>query len=191
MLLCYSIIPIFVQKSMPHLNVEIKASCHQPDAIRKILQEHHACFVGTDHQIDTYFEVPKGRLKLREGNIENHLIHYQRDNQSGPKTSAVNLYPSTPGSSLKATLSQALEIMVVVDKQREIYFINNVKFHLDTVKGLGSFVEIEAIDAEGNIGKEMLFQQCSHYLKLFKIKEEDLIAASYSDMLRNPDCPST
>ena len=31
-------------------------------------------FIGEDNQEDTYFNVAKGRLKLREGNIENSLI---------------------------------------------------------------------------------------------------------------------
>ena len=33
-----------------------------------------------------------------------------------------------------------------MDKKREIYFIHNVKFHIDNVKNLGTFIEIEAID---------------------------------------------
>ena len=55
---------------MSILNIEIKAQCDQPDRIRNILREHHADFKGTDRQIDTYFEVPEGRLKLRQGTIE-------------------------------------------------------------------------------------------------------------------------
>ena len=74
-------------------------------------------------------------------------------------------------------------ILVVVDKSREIYFIENVKFHIDDVKDLGTFVEIEALDANGSIGKEKLFQQCNYYLDLFKISREDLISNSYSDLL--------
>ncbi len=73
---------------------------------------------------------------------------------------------------------------MVVDKQREIYFIQNVKFHLDVVAGLGTFVEIEAIDSDGSIRKEELLQQCHHYMKLFEISETDLLSHSYSDLLQ-------
>ena len=62
-------------------------------------------------------------------------------------------------------------------------FIENVKFHIDTVKDLGAFMEIEAIDHDDNIGKEKLLEQCNSYLKLFGILEEDLISVSYSDLL--------
>ena len=71
----------------------------------------------------------------------------------------------------------------MVDKQREIYFLDNVKFHIDDVKNLGTFVEIEVIDIVGNIGKELLLKQCQEYMGLFSIKEKDLVSESYSDLL--------
>ncbi|HOY52721.1 MAG TPA: class IV adenylate cyclase, partial [Prolixibacteraceae bacterium] len=122
-------------------NIEIKARTGRGDAIRTILLEAGAEFRGTDHQKDTYFRVSSGRLKLREGNIENQLIHYRRADQEGPKQADVLLYPSSPGSHLKEILTTALGILVVVDKTREIYFNGNVKFHIDEVEGLGHFVE--------------------------------------------------
>ena len=164
-------------------NIEIKARSNHTDEIRTILKSKNAVFKGKDHQIDTYFEVPKGRLKLREGKVENNLIHYVREDKEGPKQSKVNLFKTAYDSTLKSVLTEALNILVVVDKEREIYFIKNVKFHLDNVKDLGTFMEIEAIDKTGEIGKEKLLEQCNEYLKLFKIQEEDLLSVSYSDML--------
>ncbi|MDP2638691.1 MAG: class IV adenylate cyclase [Candidatus Azambacteria bacterium] len=168
---------------MAHVNIEIKAKSNNQDEIREILKSKNADFKGVDHQIDTYFKVNNGRLKLREGKIENHLIHYQRENKEGPKQSDVTLFKSDPKSSLKEILTKALGILVVVDKQREIYFIDNVKFHIDIVEDLGTFVEIEAIDNDGTIGKDKLLEQCQFFLDLFKISQEDLISVSYSDLL--------
>jgi predicted adenylyl cyclase CyaB len=168
---------------MSFINIEIKARCHDPERIRAILKQRNALFKGEDHQIDTYFNCCHGRLKLREGNIENPLIHYNREDQAGPKQSAVTLYQPQPDSSLKKILTQALGVLVVVDKQREIYFIDNIKFHIDQVERLGSFVEIEAIDELGVIGQEQLKKQCKEYMRLFQINPEDLIEYSYSDML--------
>jgi adenylate cyclase class 2 len=127
--------------------------------------------------------VSSGRLKLREGNIENHLIYYQRDNKSGPKRSDVILYEATPGSALKKILSEALGVLTVVDKQREIFFLNNVKFHIDTVRNLGTFVEIEAIDKGGNIGIENLRDQCRKYMEWLEVDPANLVSGSYSDLL--------
>ena len=72
---------------MSHLNVEIKARCNNQDEIRRILKERGAEFKGVDHQIDTYFKSNNGKFKLREGNIENDLIFYERENKAGPKES--------------------------------------------------------------------------------------------------------
>ena len=73
---------------------------------------------------------------------------------------------------------------MVVDKEREIYFIDNVKIHIDTVQGLeGSFVEIEAIDEDGTIGEAKLLEQCKYYLSLFGLSKSQLVEGSYSDLL--------
>ncbi|MEL6637933.1 MAG: class IV adenylate cyclase [Bacteroidota bacterium] len=163
--------------------IEIKARCDQQGDIREQLLQRGADYRGLDHQVDTYFQVREGRLKLREGNIENHLIQYHRDDQAGPKHSRVRLHAVPPGDPLKAMLIDALGVLAVVDKQREIYFIDNVKFHLDTVVDLGTFVEIEAIDTRGERSREDLWEQCQYYLKLFAIPSDALVAVSYSDLL--------
>ncbi len=168
---------------MSHINIEIKAKCDDQNKIREILKAHRAEFKGVDRQIDTYFKINNGRLKLREGNIENYLIFYEREDKGGPKQSNVILYKSEPGSNLKELLVKSLGVLVIVDKQREIYFIDNVKFHLDDVKDLGTFVEIEAIDKTGEIGKEKLLEQCNFYLNLCGIKDADLLNNSYSDQI--------
>lgn len=168
---------------MEHITIEVKAKSPNQDVIREILKSKNADFKGVDHQIDTYFNVPFGRLKLREGNIENYLIYYAREDKKGPKQSNVVLYKSTPNSPLKEILTKSLGILAVVDKLREIYFIDNVKFHIDTVEDLGTFVEIEAIDTVPGIGRDRLLEQCNHYIDLFKISQNDLISVSYSDLL--------
>ncbi len=94
-------------------------------------------------------------MKLREGNIENNLIFYERTNQAGPKNSHFNLVKIEDAKGLKEVLRKSIGIKVIVKKKREIYYINNVKFHIDEVPGLGSFVEIEAgnILADHNRGR--------------------------------------
>jgi adenylate cyclase class 2 len=165
------------------LIIEIKARTDRSDVIRQILRDHHALEKGTDHQTDTYFHTPNGRLKLRQGNIEQTLIHYLRPNQAGPKLSEVSLHRPQDSESLKKVLVNALGIWKQVIKAREIFFIDNVKFHLDTVEGLGTFVEIEAIDEAGDIGIDKLQEQCEFYMQLFGIQEKDLLEKSYSDMI--------
>lgn len=169
-----------------HLNVEIKATCTDIDKARTILLAAGADFKGTDHQTDVYFNCPNGRLKLRRGNIEHSLIFYARVNSATPKGSAVNMMQLSGDShELQSVLTAAWGVKVAVHKSREIYFIGNVKFHLDKVEGLGTFAEIEAIDKDGSIGEAKLHEQCNHYMQLLGIEPSHLLTHSYSDMLEN------
>ena len=170
---------------MRFLNIEIKARCASPDEAEYRLMQENAEYRGLDHQVDTYFRVPAGRLKLREGNIEHALIHYHRENLSGPKASKVSLYRPSPDPALREVLASTLGVLTVVDKRRKIFYIGNVKFHIDLVEGLGSFVEIEAIDRDGTIGRDKLQAQCDHYMKVLGIRDHELVPVSYSDMLLN------
>jgi adenylate cyclase class 2 len=169
---------------MAYINIEIKARCFHPEKVEAFLLVNGASFKGLDHQKDTYFNVLSGRLKLRQGNIENSLIFYNRPDQSGPKQSDFLLSPVADGPAQERLLEKALGIKVVVEKNRRIFYIENVKFHLDEVPGLGSFVEIEA----GNVSDplltvEQLKEQCDFYVRAFGIEDSDMIHHSYSDML--------
>lgn len=168
---------------MPHNNAEIKCRITQADRIRQILLQNGAEFKGTDHQIDTYFHASKGRLKLREGNIENALIYYERSDTFDAKLSQVQLYSSHDVPQLKAILTNACGVKVVVDKQREIYFIDDTKFHIDIVAGLGHFCEIEVIDTTAQIPVPQLQKQCQYYIQLLQLDPADMVATSYSDLL--------
>lgn len=165
------------------INVEIKARCTDPSYIRIYLKSNGAELKGFDKQTDTYFNVPNGRLKLREGNIENNLIFYERTNQTGPKNSYFQLVKIEDAAGLKEALAKSNGVKVVVKKEREIYYIENVKFHIDEVPGLGSFVEIEAGNILADLSQEQLKEQCDFYINEFGINNEDLIDISYSDML--------
>lgn len=166
------------------INIEIKARCQDPQKVRDYLLSKNADFKGLDEQTDTYFNTITGRLKLREGRIENNLIFYQRADQAGPKSSYFRLLKMEDPGTMKALLTETNGIRVVVKKKREIYFIENVKFHIDTVPGLGHFMEIEAGNKTHPFLTEVeLKKQCDAYMEALNIQQADLIDRSYSDML--------
>jgi predicted adenylyl cyclase CyaB len=175
---------------MSIINFEFKAKTTELNKLEKKLSELKPTFIGEDNQTDTYFNVTKGRLKLREGNIENSLIYYERKNTADVKQSEVLLYQHNralpagqAGNSLKDILIKLHGIKMVVTKRRRIYFIDNVKFHFDTVTGLGTFIEVEAIDTDGSLGIEILKERANKYAAFFNIKPLDFIALSYSDLI--------
>ena len=157
---------------MPINIIEFKARTSDKEAKEKTLLSLNPVFKGEDQQVDTYFNVDKGRLKLREGRLENALIWYNRTDEAGSKHSQVLLHKHNPDPALKEMLTLVHGIKVIVNKKRRIYFVDNVKFHFDEVEGLGTFIEVEAIDETGEIGIPKIKQQCAHYADLFGIKTE-------------------
>lgn len=173
---------------MQGINIEIKAKAADLARARDILLGAGAVLKGIDRQVDTYFNVSHGRLKLRQGNVENNLIHYFREDQRGPKKSEVIICPVPANSDvLKNALATSCGILAEVSKTREIYYIGNAKFHLDEVKNLGKFIEIELFGDNKN--EEELWKDCRKYMASLKIDENNLVDNSYSDMLisLNPD----
>src|SRR5262249_19316191 len=132
---------------------------------------------------DTYFQVPHGRLKLRE--IEGKravLIWYERPDCPGVRTSAYYLVPVTEAALLRAALSGALGLRGQVNKRREIYLWHNVRVHLDEVAGLGTFIEFEAVlsGAEEEAASPARLDQLSAALG---IDPAGALAPSYADLL--------
>lgn len=168
---------------MKVVNIEFKARVADRGQYEKMLLDLNPEFRGEDRQTDIYFVVPQGRLKLREGNIENALIYYERNETSGVRESDVILHKHEHCEALKKILNKLHQVKTVVKKNRRIYFIGNVKFHFDRIEGHGDFVEVEAIDETGSADKDDLRRQCLRYLSYFGIGEGDLVHCSYSDML--------
>lgn len=168
-------------------NFEFKARAEDIDILEQKLLDLNPLFRGEDHQTDTYFNVPSGRLKLREGNIENALILYYRPDVADSKQAEIVLYRHAPDKSLKEILAKAFGIKIVVGKTRKIYFIDNVKFHFDKVDKLGTFIEVEAIDETGEISASELKGQCDLYFSYFGLTNSDYVSKSYSDLMIEND----
>lgn len=164
-------------------NIEFKAKVESIDSYEKRLLQENPRFIGFDNQTDTYFDVPVGRLKLREGNIENALIHYYRENTASSKKSEIILFKHKPDAALKQILTLQFGIKTIVKKERKIYIIENVKFHFDNIEGLGEFVEVEVIDEKGDIPRTIMQKQCDTWQTFLRINDTQLVKESYSDLL--------
>ncbi|OGC76657.1 hypothetical protein A2619_02010 [candidate division WWE3 bacterium RIFOXYD1_FULL_39_9] len=163
-------------------NIEIKAKYNDLEKGRKIAESLKAKYVGCDHQVDTYFKTSRGRFKLRESSISGAtLIPYQRENTQSAKSSSYVLFSVTDALETKNIFSSILGIDTVVEKKRHIYLKDNVRIHLDDVKGLGSFFELEAVCDENSI-IEKESQKVNELLEIFQVKKEELLSGSYKEM---------
>jgi predicted adenylyl cyclase CyaB len=142
-----------------------------------------ARLAGTMTQIDTYFLVRFGRLKLRVINdSQAELIWYDRPNEGAIRGSVYRRTPIADSASLKASLTEALGVRVEVRKSRELWLWHNVRIHLDEVAGLGTFLEFEAVIDESNDEAISLVRLETLGCRL-GLKADDDILCSYSDLL--------
>ncbi len=165
-------------------NLELKARDRDPARSRRACEEIGATDEGTLSQLDTYFEVPCGRLKLREQSPGPgaQLIAYERADDRGTKESSYRIVPVADAAEMKAALAATLGIRVEVRKERSLYLWRGVRIHLDEVDGLGSFIEFEGVaTAEHNSDAfEPLLADLRRHLG---IEDADLLAVSYSDLV--------
>jgi predicted adenylyl cyclase CyaB len=168
-------------------NIEIKAICHDLGKARSIADHLKTAYLGHLHQVDTYYETKKGRLKLREINNEKaQLIPYYKDYSFGPMKSNYSLLPVEKIKETKEILNEILGTITIVDKKREVFFIDNIRIHLDQVKDLGSFIEFEAVYDEETESKKFQEKKVSQLISKFNIAEKDLLDKSYIDYLTKP-----
>ena len=164
-------------------NIEIKARVRDFGALQHAAAQLSDTPCQVIPQVDTFFNCPTGRLKLRELSPQHgQLVYYQRQDMAGPKHSEYLIFETADPANLKQVLAQAYGIRGVVSKVRHLYLVGQTRIHLDEVEGLGRFMELEVVlapgqtDAEGQVIAERLMQQLG-------IEATVLIDAAYMDML--------
>ncbi|XP_037508379.1 uncharacterized protein LOC119384163 isoform X1 [Rhipicephalus sanguineus] len=175
-------------------NVELKARladrCRLVQVVRTMAHAHSAL-----RQQDTYFGAARGRLKLRlqelladNGEAQDEtatLYFYDRPDTVGPKRSDYEFMRfSTIDEALvlKRLLSRSMGVRGIVQKRRDLFLVGQTRVHVDTVEGLGDFVELEVMLEETQTtedGQAIAEGLC----KELGIGDESLISGSYIDML--------
>ena len=169
--------------SAPRRNVELKATDPDPARSLAVCLELGAADEGTLIQRDTYFRVPEGRLKLREqepgGAV---LIQYRRDDRPEARESRYRLIEVEDAEAARTALDEALGTLAVVEKERRLLLWEGVRIHLDSVKGLGSFVELEGVAPEGSdLSGEQ--DRVARLGEALGIDDSRILSDSYSDLV--------
>jgi len=160
-------------------NVEIKARVTDWDA----LVERVAAIGGDGptliQQDDTFFNCSAGRLKLRTfADGRGELIFYRRANAPGPKESQYVRSPTDSPHTLREALTQAYGVAGRVRKQRTLFMIGRTRVHLDRVEGLGDFVELEVVLADGELA-EAGIDEAHDLMHKLRIEPAQLIDTAY------------
>ncbi len=164
-------------------NLEIKARTADPARLRERARRLATARVGLEAQTDTYFRTAAGRLKLRESSRAGaELVVYERPDVPDARWSRYVVVPVEDPKGLGELLSRILGVHRVVRKQREVLLYRNVRIHLDRVDGLGSFVELEAVQEE-QLSDEVQRERVAYLMRELGIRRADLVASSYEALL--------
>jgi len=168
-------------------NIEIKAripSINALEAAVAALADDGPTPIAQD---DTFFPCPSGRLKLRELTAtEGQLIFYQRPDAAGPQASHYDTAPTDAPAGLRRVLAKALGTGGRVRKKRTLYRCGRTRVHLDRVEGLGDFLELEVVLAQGEAEASGL-AEARRLMAALGIAEDSLIAGAYVDLLAAGD----
>jgi adenylate cyclase len=164
-------------------NVEIKARLNDLEATRRLVERIAEGPGRSVEQTDTFFRVAGGRLKLRErSGADAELIFYRRPDAPGPKESAYETVPVRDPDVLRELLGAALGVAGPVVKRRVVYRIGRTRVHLDEVRDLGSFLELEVELADGEPAEDGV-REALRLMDALGIGADALVAGAYVDLL--------
>lgn len=165
-------------------NVEIKARIENPEQLPQLLQSITETPETLLQQYDTFFPTPTGRLKLRRftENRPAELIYYERPDQVGPRQSEYKRLPIDNADYLTEILGATLGIRGEVIKTRRLFLVGQTRIHLDDVKNLGAFLELEVVLRESQSAKEGV-TIAEKILQRLHIASDSLVSSAYIDLL--------
>lgn len=167
-------------------NIEVKARVEDPDRVARLasgLADEPCDEFG---QLDVVFNSQRGRLKMRFlGPDYGELIYYERPDAAGPRPCTYQVTPTYEPWKVRAMLSAALGVRGVVEKTRKLYVVGQSRVHIDAVKGLGDFAEIEVVLREDQTPEEGQ-AVARDLMGLLGLREQDLVPGAYIDLIAPP-----
>ena len=164
-------------------NIEIKARLSDWDRAQGVAESLSDCPLEIIAQRDVFFDVPKGRLKLRVlAPDRGQLVYYEREDAAGPHRSNYAVSPVADPTSMEALLTASLGVRGVVSKKRYLYIVGHTRVHLDNVDRLGRFLELESVLGPGHNEDDGL-REVSELMVRLGIAEDDLVDVAYIDLL--------
>ena len=156
------------------LNLELKIKVESHAKLIKMLGRIYAEKKGILNQKDIYYKAKNGLLKLRVEGNNFTLIKYLRD-EKGKRWSSYELL-RLEGKNPEKYLNDIFEIDTIVEKKRILYLYKNTRIHLDEVKGLGKFLELETLLVSTRKDADTRFKEI---IKLLNLDPSKQIRKSY------------
>jgi predicted adenylyl cyclase CyaB len=194
-------------------NLELKVRCLDErtlETLEERAQQNNATYIHTLQQRDIYFNVPSGRLKLREWSVQEDvqrtsrytkkhntiqeayetglsgalLVAYTRPNDESSRVSDYLISPITDPTTFLPLLTTTLGTWMIIEKTRVLYRYGRTRIHFDRVTELGSFVELETEFADASSNDDVTAEHDT-VKKFLQLDLLPTIAYSYSDLAKN------
>ena len=162
-------------------NLEIKIKLNSFDELEKDLEKINADFIKVLNQKDIYYKFDKGLLKLRIQNDEAELIRYLRDDSGKDRFSDFE-YLYLPKENSEDFFDKIFTTEAVVEKKRRLFMYDNTRIHLDEVKKLGKFLELETLVIKD---KQDAIKRFNFLINKLQIDFKNQIRNSYRDLILN------
>ncbi|MES2949881.1 MAG: class IV adenylate cyclase [Pseudomonadota bacterium] len=164
-------------------NIEIKARIDSVEQLKPVAVSISDGEPVDILQDDTFFPCAEGRLKLRAfADGTGVLIFYQRVDQKGPKESFFTTAATHSPDALRDTLSLAYGQSGRVKKHRTLFTLGRTRIHLDRVEGLGDYLELEVMLADGE-AVELGEQEAYAIMERLGVLKSQLVGGAYVDLL--------
>ena len=161
-------------------NLEIKVKTSSHEKLIEILKSKNAEHKGILIQKDIYYKVTQGILKLRIENGTYCLIKYKRDENNPERWSNYKLLYLSDDNPVEY-LAELFKELITVEKKRNLFIFKHTRIHLDDVKNLGLFLELETV--VDRITDEEAVNEFSEIVDFLKLDFDNQIKKSYKDLL--------
>ncbi len=172
------------------IEIEVKVSaCHRP--VRDALEHMGARFIGTEKQADTYYKAPHRdfsktdeALRIRCVDGVSVMTYKGKKLDTVSKTREEFETPVEGDAASSILLALGFKRSGHVSKSRDIYSYNDLIICLDTVDGLGEFVEVELMaDIVAGSDISSFREHIFNTLAKLGIHAKESIRSSYLEMV--------
>lgn len=162
------------------VNLEIKVKLKSHKNVKTILNSIGAEFMGILKQKDIYYKGKSQLLKLRIQGNRYEFIRYNRDESGKTRWSNYDII-DMQGKKVPEFLQSILTVETIVEKRRELWYFDDTRIHLDTVKGLGQFLELETLVLKK--GRKDAEKRFDYMVKTLDLDVKGQIRSSYRTLM--------
>ncbi|MDO9517871.1 MAG: class IV adenylate cyclase [Methanosarcinaceae archaeon] len=170
------------------IEIEVKARANH-ERIKYLLNEIGARAIGMEHHCDTYYNAPHRDFSITDEALRIRIVNDRAVlTYKGKKLDAVSKTREEFETDVDAAIMRNILLSLgfvesgVVKKTRDVFEFENLVICLDSIDGLGEFIEVETIvESESDVDEHRT--RVFGFLERLEIWQEDSIRVSYLEML--------